>query len=195
MKKTLTYEPKVKSEKAPIISAIEKKAAKLLKQEDQDAVVLAAQHDFQGCIRGLISVLQEDPRPERMVEVREIMKRWTKALEDNGNTARELLLEYAKEHGQPDEEGSLHRVVTLKVGDADVQVKRQVTRHSKPDEGELRKLMKAKKIKEEEVFSEQISTVLDETKLDALVQKKRLTDAELDACRKVKATQLVVEGL
>lgn len=80
----------------------------------------------------------------------------------------------------------------FKVGGRAVVAEVQVQRHKIPDETKIRALLLKKKLTEEDAFTQEVNTVLDVDKLALLVEQGKLTEEEVDACRMEKARALKV---
>lgn len=159
------------------------------------AKVSSAQGAFEGAMQGMLDLLKGNPNPETVALVERTMKNWEEALKDNRSTAKEILLAYTTEHGTVEEAGSLNRVVEIEVAGSPVTLKKQVSRHSKPDESKLKKLLAKKKIDFKLVYVRVVTRELDMDKLKDLIEDKKLTADEVDACRNVKSTSLIIEGM
>lgn len=120
---------------------------------------------------------------------------WKKAVESQRDAIREALVEMAEEVGKstPDNPDAL--CFTATYGDCDFETTVQHPRESKPNAGELRRLLEEKGLKMEDACDVTISYVVNMTKLNELINSKRLTEAEVDKCRLYLSPRVTVEKL
>lgn len=144
---------------------------------------------------GLVEMAEILSRPGLKIEqaafaYQTISKDWVKPLEDMKKAARQAMLERIDEEIPGDD---LKKTLPVKYGGMSFSITKQTQRSSQPDEEELRRLLKSKKIKVEDAFTQVVSVQLDPLKLESLVKIGKLSQEEVDACRKTKAVQLLVQ--
>ena len=120
-------------------------------------------------------------------------KEWKKAIEDIREMARRAILDLAKEKGEDNGKKGQRLEVTYKT--KSFVISRNLQFHSAPEPDLIRALMEKRKLKEDEVFTTEVTTTtfVDKDKLAKLVESGKLTNEEIEACRKQKGEILKIE--
>lgn len=150
------------------------------------ATMTKAREVFDGLKKSVAAVLSAEAKPTKaqLGFVYDIIKDewggWCKEMQD---MIRETLLEVTKEEGK----------FTVEYQGQKVSAERQEIYFKDPDVALLSKLLQSKKLKPKDYLTEDVTYVPNPVALEAAVTKGLITQEELDACRKLKQTNLIVK--
>lgn len=125
----------------------------------------------------------DDLEVDQLVEIWVLIDQCLKALDERKKAVRERLLKEAEEHGTLNDRGGQK----LRVGGAaeGTTVVREKRVASEPDEKGLRSLLEETGIKFAEAYSKVTKTVVDQSKVQNLVNLGKLKENDIDALKKV----------
>jgi hypothetical protein len=150
------------------------------------ALIKEATKSVTAGLQTMAALLSRDLPPGTAVSIYHLIdKEWKKPIEDMREFARKGLLDFLEEHGDNE----------LEYAGSKYQAKRQITRHSMPDETALRELLESRGKSISEVQMKVISYEIDMGKVEQFIKQGVLTAEELDGLRKTKSVSLKVEKI
>lgn len=177
-----------KSAKTVALAKAEPRVSALTLFREADEMVGAA-------LMKVAQALSNDPKPEAVALIYHTLKtNWGKTLEDNINAAKSILASHVEAAGEPTENGK-GKATELEYNGRRFRASTTKSFSTLPDVAKLEKLLDQKGLSMLDACIKEIRYVPDDRKLAELVDQRKLTQGDIESCRKVTATTTKIEAL